>query len=807
MKLSPIHGAGPLTLLVGAALLALPVPAVAQAEAPAADADADDAEAEIVVVGGRQRGAVIGDIPPENQLGPRDIRAYGAATVAELLEAIAPQTESARGRDGGGPVVLLNGRRISGFREVRDLPPEAIERVDILPEEVALSYGYRADQRVVNIVLRPRFRSTTARLEGETATDGGRSLGEADVTRLILGEASRTTLNLRVEGATPLGESERDVALAGPSPDPDAVDPRDVRTLLGSRRLGRVGGTVNRTLFGDISSTLDGQIEITDGRSRLGPSLARPGEALARDTDGRSGRLGLALNGERGRWRWSLTGAYDVARDLTLTDRETGSAPARRDRTRSTSSTGALDLVANGPVAELPAGRANATLKLGADTRDLDGRTRRGIVETATDLGRDRLSGSLNLDLPIAKRNGAWAPLGDLSLNANAEVETLSDAGTLTSLGGGLRWSPARRLSLIASFTRERGAPSLAQLGEPLLATPNARVFDFRRGETVLAEALTGGNPSLRADTRTVAKLGTTIRPWEATDLELRADYVRSRTDDPVSRFPGPTPAIEAAFPERFARDADGDLVRVDLRPVNFDRARRDELRWGVNFAKPLRSRRPSPAVLDQLRRAREAAGAAGPSRETGPRGAGGRRGSGGPFGGRQGGRLQLSAYHTLLLRDEIRIRPGLPELDYLDGEAADTGAVRPTHRIDADAGWSNNGLGARLSANWRSGGAVRGGPSGDLDFAPLTRVNLRFFANLGERPELVVRHPWLRGVQVRLGVDNLFDAKQRVRTAAGLTPINYQPDLLDPLGRTVGLSIRKLFLPARRFARREAPR
>ena len=57
-------------------------------------------------------------------------------------------------------MLLLNGQRISSFRELRDVPTEAIERVEILPEEVALKYGYHADQKVVNIVLRQRFRST-----------------------------------------------------------------------------------------------------------------------------------------------------------------------------------------------------------------------------------------------------------------------------------------------------------------------------------------------------------------------------------------------------------------------------------------------------------------------------------------------------------------------------------------------------------------------------------------------------------------------------------------------------------------------
>src|SRR6185312_8052821 len=93
---------------------------------------------EIVVTGARQRGSVVGDIPPENTLDSRDVRATGASNINELLEALAPQIGSVRGRGGEAPVLLLNGQRISGFRELRDIPTEEIQRVEILPEEVAL---------------------------------------------------------------------------------------------------------------------------------------------------------------------------------------------------------------------------------------------------------------------------------------------------------------------------------------------------------------------------------------------------------------------------------------------------------------------------------------------------------------------------------------------------------------------------------------------------------------------------------------------------------------------------------------------
>ncbi|MEO7365551.1 MAG: TonB-dependent receptor, partial [Sphingomicrobium sp.] len=223
---------------------------------------------------------------------------------------------------------------------------------------------------------------------------------------------------------------------------------------------------------------------------------------------------------------------------------------------------------------------------------------------------------------------------------------------------------------------------------------------------------------------------------------------------------------------------------------------------------------RPSQAVIDQFRALRAAAGGPPPEGgDRGDRGFGGDRGGrgfgggGGGFGGgRQGGRLTLSVTQTINLTDRVTVRPGVPELDYLHGDALGSSGGRPRHEVEAQAGYANNGLGARLSANWRSGTQVDSATAGSLRFSPLATFDLRLFANPGERFDLVAKHPWLRGTQVRLELQNMFDAKPRVRDAAGLVPNSYQPDLLDPLGRTVSLSIRKLFSPPPGSFRRQTP-
>ena len=795
-----------------------PPPASSTATGAAAQpVDENGDEEEIVVTGQRARGAVVGDIPPEKTLNAGDVRATGATNISELLAALAPEIGSSRGRGGNGPVLLLNGQRVSSFRELRDIPTEAIQRVDILPEEVALKYGYRADQRVVNIVLRQRFRSTVVQLGGNAATEGGYVGGAGDLTRLMIQRNGRTQINLHAEGNGMLTEDERDILISAPPAGATVDQALAARSLIGSRRDVRGSATFNRQVFGNVSGTLNTEVEHIEGRSLigLGDTLLEP---LARNTSSDSAHAGVTLNWDKANWRWNVVGNADWDRDLTRTERDDAFP---NDRARETRTGADLTATANGTLFKLPAGNAGTTLRVGASTQHLDSNRRSEDDFSSSSLSRSTGTASINLDLPISRRDRDFSALGNLTLNANAELDQLSDFGSLTTIGAGANWSPVDRLSFITSWTREEGAPTIQQLGDPVIETPGSRIFDFTTGQTVLVNAITGGNPDLNADRRNVLKLGANWQPLEKTDLRLRADYVHTTIKNPISNI-NVTEAIEAAFPERFVRDASGQLVSVDLRPVNFDSSRRDTLRLGFDFTKPLKSRRPPQSVIDQIRaqfgggrggtRGPDSGAPSGPPPEgeaRGSGGGGGGRGFGGGggfggFGGSNRGRIQFSLTDTITFVDKVTIRPGVPELDFLHGEAAGSTGGTPRHAVQAQAGWYNNGLGARLGANWRSGTRVDSLNGDNLRFSPLATFDIRLFANPGERFELVQKHPWLRGTQIRFEVNNMFDAKPKVRDASGNVPLNFQADLLDPLGRTIGISIRKLFLPPPSFFRQQ---
>lgn len=158
--------------------------------------------------------------------------------------------------------------------------------------------------------------------------------------------------------------------------------------------------------------------------------------------------------------------------------------------------------------------------------------------------------------------------------------------------------------------------------------------------------------------------------------------------------------------------------------------------------------------------------------------------------------RVFVSLYHTWRLQDEVLLSRGGPTLDLLGGDAIDICGGARRHQFDLEAGAFRAGLGARVSVRWQSDTTLQGSgaANGDLTFSDHTTVNLNLFANLGDRFGGRNAPGWLRSTRATVAVTNLFDSRQRVRDDAGATPVNYQAAYLDPLGRVISLSLRKVF-------------
>lgn len=604
------------SLLALAAVLAVPTPAL-QAQQAEADAESQpDAEVEeddftIVVQGTRVRGQLIIDQPPLAEYDEQDIAAFGASSIEDVLAAIEPATGSAaRGSRGGGrPVFLINGIRVSSFREFRSYPPEAIAKIEVFPEEVAQRFGYSADQRVVNIVLKPNFQSVTAEVEYEQPDRGGFSRTEQEATYLRIGEQGRLNFNLELEDTSLLTEAERGLTIDG-----SAVEAPFRSLIADSLGIEAEANYARSFMDTGTSLSLNGTYERSESRSLSG--LSTDGIVpLARRSRSDAFSAGGTVNQPFGGWTATFT--TDAVRALGETEIDqrdgTGFDLARNN-------SWSIDNKATfvGYPVELPAGELATTFDVGLDWRRIESQDTRSSDDLS--LTRRRLDGGVNLAVPVAERDGFLGAIGDVGLNFSGGFEDLSDFGTLYDWTAGVNWSPFDNLRLSATRIFREVAPSLTNLGSPRIDEFNVPVFDFASGQTELVTLITGGNPDLLAETQRDWQFSANweLPFWENT--RLQADYGINRSRN-VTATPSFSAAFEEAFPDRVTRDAGGDLLAIDRRPLTLFQTRSRVLSFGINT-------RGSIGPEPERGGDGERAGRGGPDRsERGARTAGGRMG------------------------------------------------------------------------------------------------------------------------------------------------------------------------------------
>ena len=616
-----------------------PSPSTAQAAASAPGADPEvEQPLDEIVVEAAVPGAVIGDIPPENRLNPAQIAAYGDSTINDLLNDIAQQTQSDQGRGNTAPIILVNGKRVSGVNEVGDLPTESILRVDILPEEVALRYGYGAQQKVVNIILRRRFRAKLFDLNGSESTDGGGESDMADANYSRIHDNDRVNVVARVRTQESILESDRGVSsTAGTVRDPTGTigNDSDARTLEPATNTYSLNSVIARTLSQALQVSFNAMATYQTTRAKDGYPAAildvpasspyaqegvdatldryLSGATLHQDANTGTAHAGITLNADLpDTWRLSFIGTYDYSDALTETQRtyETtrlqtavnagqvnpygvlplsllGSLGAQ-DATAITN-TASGSFLANGTLFTVRAGNVTSSLQFGANYSDLNANST-GHVGTSS--SRTQGNEQISVDYPITSRlNHVLGFLGDTSVNVTGGLTQVSGYGDLSTVGYGLHWMPVSSLSFLATVNQDHQVPTLAQLDGPLVNTPNIRVYDYVLGQTDTVTQISGGNSDLKADDRHVFKFGAT---WNAIDkpktkLNFTASYIDSVTHNAIGSLTTATSALEAAFPEQFERNDDDELITVDNRSVNFSQEARRDLRWGFNFTKVLR--------------------------------------------------------------------------------------------------------------------------------------------------------------------------------------------------------------------------
>jgi hypothetical protein len=688
------------------------------------------------------RGQTIGGIAPLMQISPSELDSYGVDTLSDLVEALRPMTRSSRSDQMA--VVLINGH-LAGQTEFDNLPREAVERVEVLPESVALQYGFSENQRVLNFILREHYRAVPTRVSESGATEGGSQALAADASLVSLEDEARVSVLASYKDSAWLRESDRGIDM------PDSF----YRTLQPDKSDARMAATVSRSILG-VSASVEASFDVASAKSLQGLADDIP---LLQTAPQRTARFATQLTGQWGSFVWGATAYYlHVESNSSSETGADAAGDALVDRTQSAFNAGNLQLSLSGPAASLPAGPIISNFKFGLQYQGFGTQDELpGAAVQSSNLVRTVRSISLNANVPVANRNRAVLPaLGDLSATFNAAVDNVSEFGTLVSMSYGLDWNPLEKIHLNAIYTDHRTAPTVQQLRAPPVFTPNVELFDFIASETAYITEITGGNPALSETDDRVASFGLSLGPFLGKTV-FSAHYEQSRIGNAIGALPPITSYVELAFPERFMRAPDGTLLEIDDRWVNLQSETTDDLKWGFNLWVPL-GPPAAPHVMPN--------------------------------------RVEVSLFDTWYLHDTTLIRAGVPVLDLLDGAPSDIAGGQPRHKVEFRTLAYDDGLGALLSAAWRSPTVVGSGDPSAPDaifFSSLTTADLRVFADF-ERIPLTKQHGWARGARVSFAVTNVFDRRQSVHDAAGVTPIAFAPGYLDPPGRVLAVAVRKVF-------------
>ncbi|MCG2840133.1 hypothetical protein L6Q21_03925 [Sandaracinobacter sp. RS1-74] len=805
-------------------------------------AASSDNDAEIVVTAARRGEA---KVAAESEFDAEEIAGQGADSIQELLIRLAPFIDDS----GEEPVILINGKPVGLDRSILSYPAEALERLAVLKPGASAHYGGTAGNRVVNLVLKQSFSMVNADASANFATAGGQYGGSFSTGRTAIRGETRWNAVARVGGDSALRKNARNIpgregtfdsigfvsgvngaeidpalslavgraamvaaippaALLGPPSLDDfaatvdivhPVDPNRFETLRPSRRAASLNIGVTRPI-GGFSASLNVNANRTDTAEKRGlpmisvilpgahshspfagnVMLTRPlaGErSLRMRNDSTSFGMSLTVNGVIGDWQTSLAVGYsrnwadsllEYAADTEqIQHRIESNDPdlnpfaawdddlliATRQRTQGENMSSRLNV--RKTLAHLPAGPIVWSVTANANRNRSRSREEGDVRGETRSVARQQMNAQMALSLPILRRGGGslgW--LGELSIDLSASAEKMTGSQLQKQFAGHIGWSPWPILQLRGSIDHAETFPSFDQLDAPVVTTVN-RIFDYARLEVAEPIWITGGNPDLLRGSRQSLALSAQVRPLGDQRLTLNLGYRKSVAEGGVAPFPELTPAIEAAFPDRVRRDADGRLFAIDARAINISRDADAELssRIALRLGQvPPQRRNGTPADPVQF---------------------------------------SLSINHRWRLKSELLTRV---EIDVID-RLRDGGLSR--HGVLMQASIGRQGIGASLNGNWSSPARLRGGfGDGDttLRLKPPLAFNFSAFMEPGYLFARMRQDGLMKDLKISIDVQNLLNGYRQVTLEDGRVPPGYTRDEIDPVGRTLRLTMRKRF-------------
>ena len=692
--------------------------------APAAPAPAPGED--IVVVGRR----IPPDPPPIDTVSRPEIDSYGADSIGDLIARLKSRVP------GGNPPVIVNGRRLGSIADITALPPEALERIEILPPAAGARRGLGGGTPLFNLVLKKHFKALNADASASTTSDGGADEERATLTSAAIAGDRRDNLSLYAQRLGGLRYGDRFAAdvLAAANDAPRS----DASLIAASRAVGISAGKAQPIGNANLSLSLSGNLQ------RSERTVDADGIATTQRNGGESANLSTTVDGLIGRHFWSVILSTSIAQS-----RSTGGAAAFTSRSATQGASGSANL--SGPLLQLFGTSATYTVTTGLETS----RSSQVIAGAGSSVRtRNAFNDQAGFDLTLHQRGTGHSLLGDLGFRLQGQVNGATGDDTLLGYEGGVTWSPFKLLSL--EGTRSREALGTGGASGDVTIVSDVPVFDPVTQQNVRVRQILGSNPLLHAPAQQRSTVRATLnQAVGASQFSLSAYYTRDDTRDPILQ-PQVSSYYEQAFPDRFLR-TDGALVEIDTRPLNGSRQSNTMLT--LNFG--------ANGVLGQA-----AAPAPGPHASAGPHA------------------LYWSANlgYADRLGEMLQLRADGPRIDLRSAQIG-PGGGGARHMINAQTGLSTARWSGQMNLRWSSDSRLLGqGGAMDGVYAEPLRIGIDAQWLVGRSPAAGTPP---KGVRVHLAVDNMLNARPSVHFPDRPTPFAQLPDNLDPVGRRIRLTLR----------------
>lgn len=453
-------------------------------------------------------------------------------------------TLNLRGLGPDATLTLINGHRLpydalNQGVDIGTVPLAAIERIEIIADGASALYGSDAVGGVANILLRRDFDGLETSARYGRATQGG---------------AEQQQYSAVTGGRWASGGIM--AALEHSRTSPILADQRDyTRELVAEQMLGSRTRQTSGVLAGHQRLTPDATLEIdaqfTDRASEkanaffVTSGLTTNGQINLPEV--RSYSITPSLNVALGRWETTLQMTRGRSRTQSNTRRFTSGRETAATILYQNWLTN-LEASAEGPLFLLPGGDARLAFGGGARWFSLDAKTMSsstGVWRTTRDVTERRRSvfGYGELSLPLVSELNRSPLLERLRLSAAMRYESYRGIDRVATPKLGLVYAPLEDITLKLSWGKSFKIPTLDQVSrtrEGILLLGSRFVqpsTPLPAGATVFL--LGGGNPDLDAERATNRTVAIELRPRFAEGLRIEASYFnidyRGRIASPIT--------------------------------------------------------------------------------------------------------------------------------------------------------------------------------------------------------------------------------------------------------------------------------